>query len=57
MDDILTEVGTPDLVKSLDGGTLATVDAEDLAVDDGGQGEVVEDLCAVPPHLVHKVSF
>ena len=51
MDDILTEVGRPDLVKSLDGGTQSTVHTEDLAVDDGGQGEVVEDLCAVPPHL------
>ena len=54
MDDILTEVGGPNLVKSLDGGTQATVDAEDLAVDDGRQGEVVEDLCAVPPHLHHS---
>ena len=53
-DDIMTEVGGPDLVKSLDGGTQATVDTEDLAVDDGGQGEVVEDLCAVPPHLHHS---
>ena len=56
MDDILTEVGRPDLVKSLDGGTQSTVHTEDLAVDDGGQGEVVEDLCAVPPHL-HKVDL
>ena len=50
MDDILTEVGRPDLVKSLDGGTQATVDTEDLAVDDGGEGEIVEYLGAVPPH-------
>ena len=57
MDDILTEVIRPDLVKSLDGGTQATVDTEDLAVDDGGQGEVVEDLCAVPPHLHHSQSW
>ena len=54
LDDILTEVGGPDLVKSLDGGTQSTVHTEDLAVDDGGQGEVVEDLCAVPPHLHHS---
>ena len=54
LDDILTEVRRPDLVKSLDWGTQATVDTEDLAVDDGGQGEVVEDLCAVPPHLHHS---
>ena len=26
------------------------MDTEDLAVDDGGEGEVVEDLGAVPPH-------
>ena len=54
MDDILSEVGRPDLVKSLDRGTQSTVDTEDLAVDDGRQGEVVEDLCAVPPHLHHN---
>ena len=49
MDGILTEVSGPDLVKSLDGGTQATVDTEDLAINDGGQGQVVEDLRAVSP--------
>ena len=32
------------------------MDTEDLAVNDSGEGEVVEDLCAVPPHL-HKFNL
>ena len=47
----------PDLIQRLNGGAETTMDTEDLAVNDGREGEVVEDLCAVPPHLVHKVNF
>ena len=47
----------PDLIQRLNGGAETAMDTEDLAVNDGREGEVVEDLCAVPPHLVQKVSF
>ena len=41
----------PDLIQRLNGWAETTMDTEDLAVNDGGEGEVVKDLCAVPPHL------
>ena len=41
----------PDLVQRLNGRAETAMDTEDLAVNDGGEGEVVKDLCAVPPHL------
>lgn len=41
------------LVDGVDGRGEPAVDAEDVVVDDGGEGEVVEDLGAVAPH-VHR---
>ena len=49
MRNFLLSVNGSNLVQGLDGGAEPTVHAEDLAVDDGGQGQVVEDLSAVPP--------
>lgn len=43
----------PHLVDGVDGGAEASVDAEDVVVDDGREAEVVEDLGAVAPH-VHR---
>ena len=39
------------LVESVDRGREATVYAEGGMVDEGGEGEVVEDLGTVPPHV------
>lgn len=50
MRHLLLSVNGPDLVQGLDAGAQAAVHAEDLSVNDGGEGEVVEDLCAVSPH-------
>ena len=44
----LFPVDHADLVEGLDGGGEAAVDAEDFAINQGGQAEVVEDFCAVP---------
>ena len=38
-----------DLVDGFDFGTEATMDAKDLAINDGSNGEVVKDLGAVLP--------
>ena len=49
MGDLLLPVNGPDLVQSLDTGTQTSVDTEYLAVNDGGQGQVVKYLRAVSP--------
>jgi len=44
-----TSLKKSDLVKSLDIGRKTTVHAHDLALDNSGQNEVIEDLHAVLP--------
>lgn len=44
-------VDGPDLIDGLDLGAESSMDAEDLAVDDCADGEVVEDLSAVFPGI------
>ena len=50
MGNLLLAIDRPNLVKGLDRGRQSAVNAKDLAVDDGRQTEVVEDLGAVAPH-------
>ena len=47
--NLLLPVDGPDLVQGLDTGAEAAVDTEDLAVNDGREGEIVEDLRAISP--------
>ena len=47
--NLLLPVDGPDLVEGLDAGTEAAVNTEDLAVNDGREGEIVEYLGAVSP--------
>ena len=42
--DLLQSVKGADVVQGVDGGAEAAVEAEDLAVDEGGQGEIVEEV-------------
>ena len=51
MGDLLVPLDESDLVQSPDVGREAAVDAEDLAVDERGDGEHVEHLAAVAPHV------
>ena len=55
MGDLLVPLNEPDLVQGPDVGREAAVDAEDLAVDEGGDGEHVEHLAAVAPHVTVAV--
>ena len=50
MGDLLGARYDADLVQGADLGRQAAVDTEHLAVDDGGEGEEVEDLAARLPH-------
>ena len=51
MRDLLFPVYHPDLINSLDGGREPTVHTEDLVVYHGREGQVIEDLGAVVPHV------
>ena len=51
MGDLLVPLDESDLVQSPDVGREAAVDAEDLAVDERGDGEHVKHLAAVAPHV------
>lgn len=39
------------LVEGVDGGGETTVEAEDLVLDNGGEGEVIEELGEDLPHV------
>jgi len=51
MGNLLDTVKGSDVVKCVDAGRQATVKAEDLVVDQGGQGEVVEQVGKVFPDI------
>ena len=53
--DLLVPLDESDLVQSPDVGREAAVDAEDMAVDERGDGEHVEHLAAVAPHVAVPV--
>ena len=48
MGHLLQPVQGPDVVEGVDTGAESAVQAEDLAVHQGGQGEVVEQVGEVP---------
>ena len=48
---LLDPVQGPDVVQSVDAGGQAAVQAEDLVVDEGGEGEVVEEIGEVFPDV------
>ena len=47
--------GILDLVDRLQGRTQPTMDAEDAAIDDSTQGEIVEDFAAPAPYVATSV--
>lgn len=49
MRDLPEAVDDLDLINAMDAGRQTTVDAEDLVVDDAGEGEVVEHVGKVVP--------
>ena len=51
MRDLLVPLDESDLVQGPDVGGEPAVDAEDLAVDERGDGKHVEHLAAVAPHV------
>lgn len=48
---LLYAVERPDVVERVDAGREAAVQAEDLVVDERGEGEVVEEVGEVLPHV------
>ena len=55
MGDLLVPLDEADLVQGPDVGREAAVDTEDLAVNERGDGEHVEHLAAVAPHVTVAV--
>jgi hypothetical protein len=51
MRHLLDSVERSDVVKGIDTGRKTAVKAEDLVVDEGGQGKVVEEICEVFPDI------
>eukprot|EP00567_Pseudictyota_dubia_P007413 CAMPEP_0197436974 /NCGR_PEP_ID=MMETSP1175-20131217/4295_1 /TAXON_ID=1003142 /ORGANISM="Triceratium dubium, Strain CCMP147" /LENGTH=357 /DNA_ID=CAMNT_0042966381 /DNA_START=566 /DNA_END=1640 /DNA_ORIENTATION=- len=49
--NLLLPIDDSDLVQGVDAGAQPAVDREDLILDDGAETEVVEYLCAIPPHI------
>jgi hypothetical protein len=49
--DFLNAVERPDVVEGVDAGRETTVQTEDLVVDQGGEREVVEEICKVLPDV------
>lgn len=49
--DLLDPVESPDVVEGVDAGGKTAVEAEDLVVDESGEGEVVEEVGEVLPHV------
>lgn len=52
---LLHAVQLPDVVQRVDGGGQAAVQAEDVVVDDSSQGQVVEQVCEVLPHVARAI--
>ena len=51
MGHLLEPVQRPDVVEGVDGGAEAAVEAEDLPVDERREGQVVEEVGEVLPHV------
>ncbi len=51
MGHFLFPVDDPYLVQGVDAGTESPVNGEDLVLDDGREGEIIEDLGAVSPNV------
>ena len=51
MGDLLNAIKLTNLVEGVDGGGETTVEAEDLVLDNGGEGEVIEELGEDLPHV------
>lgn len=51
MGNLLNSVKSPDVIESIDTRGEASVEAEDLVVDEGGKGEVVEQVGEVLPDI------
>ena len=49
--DLLDAIQSPDVVQGVDAGRQAAVEAEDLVVNEGGEGQVVEEVSEVFPHI------
>lgn len=49
--NLLDSIQRPDVVERVDGWTQTAVKAEDLVLDEGGKGEVVEEVGEVFPHV------
>jgi hypothetical protein len=48
---LLDPVQSPDVIESVDAGGQTAVQAEDLVVDEGGEGQVVEEVGEVLPDV------
>ena len=51
MGHLLDPVQGPDVIQGVDARGQATVKAEDLVLDESGQGEKVKEVCEVLPHV------
>lgn len=51
MGHLLYAVERSDVIEGVDAGRETSVEAEDLVVDEGGKGEVVEEIGEVFPHI------
>lgn len=51
MRNLLNSVKSSDVIEGIDTGRETSVEAEDLVVDEGGQGEVVEQVGEVLPDV------
>lgn len=51
MRDLLDSVKSSDVIEGIDTGRETSVEAEDLVVDEGGKGEVVEQVGEVLPDV------
>jgi hypothetical protein len=51
----LLSVETTDFIKGIDRWGKTAMDTEDLIIDDGSEGKIVEDLCTVSPHVDRTV--
>lgn len=55
MGNFLNSVKGSNIVEGVDAGRKTSVEAEDLVVDEGGEGEIVEKIGEVLPHVCISV--
>jgi hypothetical protein len=51
MGNLLNTVERSDVIEGIDGGTQTTVQTEDLVLNEGGEGKVVEEVGEVFPNI------